>query len=42
MRTPRGSGTIRQGYASGPIVQYEIQADQGGPFMVDEAELRPG
>jgi quercetin dioxygenase-like cupin family protein len=42
VQTPRGSGTIRQGYASGAIIQYEIQPDQGGPFMADEAEVRRG
>ena len=30
VRAPRGSGTIREGYASGPIVQYEIEPASGG------------
>lgn len=36
VRTPRGPGRIRQGYASGAIVQYEIESDRGALFMVDE------
>jgi quercetin dioxygenase-like cupin family protein len=35
----RGRGTIRQGYASGDIVQYEIEG-QNGRFMADQQELR--
>jgi len=34
----RGTGIIRQGYASGDIVQYEI-AGQSGRFMADQQEL---
>ena len=37
----RGSGTIRQGYASGALVQYEIEGAGGERFMVREHELRP-
>lgn len=37
--TPRGSGEIRQGWASGPIVQYEVEGE-GGLFMADEGEVR--
>jgi hypothetical protein len=40
VQAPRGRGTIRQGYASGAIVQYEIEAGAGGPFMADEKDLR--
>jgi quercetin dioxygenase-like cupin family protein len=38
--TPRGRGRIRQGYASGEIVQYEIATADGALFMADEADLR--
>ena len=37
--TPRGVGRIRQGYASGALIQYEIEGTNG-PFMVNEHELR--
>lgn len=37
---PRGRGTIRAGYASGDIVQYEIESPQAGRFMANEAEMR--
>ena len=40
VHTGRATGTILQGYASGAIVQYEIEAEGGGRFMADEAELR--
>lgn len=40
VRGARGGGTIRQGYASGAIVQYEIQGDSGSLFMADEKDLR--
>lgn len=36
--TPRGIGTIRQGYASGSIIQYEIEVSDKTLFMVDEAK----
>lgn len=35
----RGRGTIRQGYASGDIVQYEIGLDRGEVVMIDQSEL---
>src|SRR5437588_558671 len=35
----RGVGIIRQGYASGDIVQYEIEG-QSGRFMADQQEVR--
>jgi quercetin dioxygenase-like cupin family protein len=38
--TPRGPGTIRQGYASGDIVQYEIVGAGGKPFMADQSDTR--
>ena len=37
--SPRGRGTIRQGYASGDIVQYEIAIENGPVVMVDQADL---
>lgn len=39
VQTPRGAGTIRQGYRSGEIIQYEIQG-QGGRFMANEQDVR--
>ncbi|GIV57088.1 MAG: hypothetical protein KatS3mg042_0001 [Rhodothermaceae bacterium] len=39
VRTPRGRGTIRQGYASGTLVQYEIEGEGGNLFMADEVEV---
>jgi quercetin dioxygenase-like cupin family protein len=41
MRTARGTGRIRQGYASGAIVQYEIDTERGDRVMVDEQEATP-
>lgn len=38
--SPRGRGRIRQGYASGEIVQYEVTTADGSLFMIDEADLR--
>lgn len=38
--SPRGDGTIRQGYASGPLVQYEIEGGRPGLFMAQESDLR--
>ena len=42
VQTPRGPGVIVQGYASGAIVQYEVQGDGGTRFMADEADVRAG
>ena len=39
--TPKGAGRIRQGYRSGSIIQYEIEAEGGGAYMVDEKDVRP-
>ena len=39
VRSPRGAGRIRQGYASGELIQYEIEGD-GRLFVAQEAELR--
>jgi len=38
--SPRGAGRIRQGYASGALVQYEIVRADGAVFMVNERELQ--
>lgn len=40
VRAPRGTGVVRQGYASGAVVQYEVQPDTGGLFMAGERDLR--
>ena len=38
VQTPRGRGTIRNGYASGVIIQYEIAGDDGTPYMSNQSE----
>jgi len=38
--TPRGRGRIRQGYASGDIIQYEIGLENGTVVMVDQVDVR--
>jgi len=38
--SPRGSGTIVEGYASGTLIQYEIEDSSGHRFMAHEHELR--
>ena len=38
--TPRGVGRIEQGYASGTIIQYQIEGVDGTRFMADESRLR--
>lgn len=38
--TPRGTGTIRQGYDSGEIIGYEITGDDGLLFIAVEDEVR--
>ena len=35
------SGKVAEGYASGKIVQYEIEASNGERFMASEQELQP-
>lgn len=37
--SPRGIGRIRQGYASGTLIQYEIEGRDGTLFMVNDREL---
>lgn len=39
VESPRGKGAIRQGYASGEIVQYEIVGDDGTVFMANQNEM---
>jgi hypothetical protein len=34
------SGTVAEGYASGKVVQYEIEAPNGDRFMASEEELQ--
>jgi len=38
--SPRGEGIIRQGYASGDIIQYEIEPPSGGRFMANQSDVR--
>jgi quercetin dioxygenase-like cupin family protein len=40
IRTPRGTGIIRQGYASGSLIQYEVLPDTGGLFMATERDVQ--
>ena len=40
VKTPRGSGRIRQGYDSGEVVGYEIDGDDGAAlFIAEECEI---
>jgi len=36
--TPRGEGIIKEGYASGDVVQYEIEDASGSRFMANASE----
>jgi quercetin dioxygenase-like cupin family protein len=38
--TERGRGIIRHGYASGTLIQYEIESAGGGRFMAQESSVR--
>jgi quercetin dioxygenase-like cupin family protein len=38
--TARGRGIIRHGYASGTLIQYEIESADGGRFMAEESGVR--
>jgi len=40
VQTSRGSGVIRNGYASGDIIQYEIATEDGRRFMASQDEVR--
>jgi quercetin dioxygenase-like cupin family protein len=37
--SPRGRGRVVAGYASGAIIQYEVQSSDGSRFMVSATEL---
>ncbi len=37
----RGTGRIRQGYDSGEMIGYEIEAEDGRLFAAEESELKP-
>lgn len=39
--TPRGGGVIRQGYANGPLIQYEIDGGPNRLFMAQEPDVKP-
>jgi hypothetical protein len=38
--TPRGLGAVRNGYASGKVIQYEIAGDDGAVFMANQDEMQ--
>jgi len=38
--SPRGEGTVVEGYGSGRIVQYEIEGADGARFMASEEDVR--
>jgi quercetin dioxygenase-like cupin family protein len=38
--TPRGPGRVAEGYASGQIIQYELEAPDGSRFMADQDAVR--
>lgn len=40
VKTPRGEGVIKEGYASGDIVQYEIETATGAHVMVDQRDMQ--
>jgi quercetin dioxygenase-like cupin family protein len=40
VRCARGAGRVLEGYASGPIVQYEIRSTAGRLFMADEKDMQ--
>ena len=40
--TPRGAGVIRQGYASGTLIEYELTDSAGRRFMAVEGTIRSG
>jgi hypothetical protein len=37
---PRGDGVVREGYASGAVIQYELQMTDGRRIMASEKDLR--
>lgn len=40
VKTARGEGVIKEGYASGDIVQYEVETATGARFMANESETQ--
>lgn len=40
VKTARGEGVVKEGYASGDIVQYEIEGASGERFMGNESETQ--
>lgn len=40
VKTPRGEGVIKEGYASGEIVQYEVETADGARFMANQSETQ--
>jgi quercetin dioxygenase-like cupin family protein len=40
VKTPRGEGIIKEGYASGEIVQYEIENASGARFMANQSDTQ--
>lgn len=40
VQTTRGPGTVRHGYASGEVIQYEIAGDDGSAFMANQSEMQ--
>jgi hypothetical protein len=39
IRSSRGVGVIREGYASGDIIQYEVNLEDGTAVMVDQSDV---
>jgi quercetin dioxygenase-like cupin family protein len=39
LRSPRGTGVVTAGYASGDLIEYELHSADGSRFMATEAEL---
>jgi quercetin dioxygenase-like cupin family protein len=40
IRAPLGTGRILDGYASGPYIEYEVQAADGKLFMAEEKDIQ--
>lgn len=40
VRTPRGPAVVREGYASGAIIQYDLQSPGGTHFMASENSIK--
>ena len=41
VRTPRGSGSVREGFAVGSVIEYLIVASDGQLLMAQEPEMQP-